>query len=389
MYIRHTVQSNHTNALSEACRFLWRDYKETMILWDIFDIVRKVFLTGLIMFVDPEEGSSRVLRLILATVVSSLYMSILSYACPYKRTDDFQLAIISNMLLICCFTLGIIVQLCDNDNDLCKKKIGLSFNSFKATVVAVVLTLFMLVFTSLFSTVVVVEAITPTTICLISTGYQPSLELPEDVNHHALFSRYWRTGDANIHSIWNKLRFHIPGVKIWMELDNLEETRNSYDLVADCAILMVYYREGYFSCSRCRREIYAAVAQNKPIIVLHDGEDDAVITMKEDCVDYCNDGPDINRVLKHLYAIDPILWLNRKHFEQESVKLVAMHIFTSLPFYQTHITDLEKGLKLGGALGPIYLSSQLDIIVSNYNEGLDANDDGCEEIAREVKALAI
>jgi len=360
-----------------------------MILWDIFDIVRKVFLTGLIMFVDPEEGSSRVLRLILATVVSSLYMSILSYACPYKKIDDFQLAIISNTLLICCFTLGIIIQLCDNDTDLCKKTIGISFDSSKATVAAVVLTLLMLVITSFFSTMVVVEAIAPTTIYLTSTGYQPNLELPKDVNHHALFIRYWRTGDANIHSIGNKLRFHIPGVKIWTELDNLEETRNSSQLVADCAILMVYYSEGYFSCGRCRSEIYAAVALNKPIIVLHDGVDDAVIKMKEDCVVYCNDGPDITRVLKHLCAIDPILWLNRKHFEQESVKLVAMHIFTSLPFYQTHITDLEKGLKLGGSLGPICLSSQLDIIVSNFNEGLDANDDGCEDIAREVKALAI
>ena len=71
------------------------------------------------------------------------------------------------------------------------------------------------------------------------------------------------------------------------------------------------------------------------------------------------------------------------------MKIIAIHILASFLYYQTHTTDLEKGLKLGGAVGHIHSSSQLDIIVSNYNEKFDANDDGCEDFTREVKSLVI
>ena len=86
--------------------------------------------------------------------MTTVYLDILFYVHPFKRQDDFQLAIISNILLIYIFSLDIAIQLRDNDDndddddtDICKKTIGLSINLFKATFITADLTVTMLVIT--------------------------------------------------------------------------------------------------------------------------------------------------------------------------------------------------------------------------------------------------
>merc|ERR1740136_223235 len=288
--IHRTVYTNHTTALAEACRFLWKDYNESIPFWDIIDIMRKIFLTGFIMFVDPEEGSTRVLRLILATVVSSVYISVLSYVRPFKRHDDFQLAIVSNILLVCIFSLGIVIQLCDDDNDgICKKTIGFSITSFKATLIAVVLTLVMLVITMISFVVVRINEISAPTICLAATGYVPNLELPKNKEYHAFLSHVWKSGQGKTHAIVRKLQLYIPGIKIWLDVDDLENISALEKSVANCSVLIIFYSEGYFQSKNCRRELYAAVSQNKPLLVLHESSDNTVETIKEECEEYCTD----------------------------------------------------------------------------------------------------
>ena len=78
-FIHHAFLINCITVLTEACRFLWIDYNEYVPYWDIVDIIRKVFLTGFIMFLDPQEGSTKFSRLILATEVSIVYLSILYF----------------------------------------------------------------------------------------------------------------------------------------------------------------------------------------------------------------------------------------------------------------------------------------------------------------------
>ena len=44
--IRKSVQSKQITNLAQASRFLWRDYNTEVMFWDLFDIIRKVVLTG-------------------------------------------------------------------------------------------------------------------------------------------------------------------------------------------------------------------------------------------------------------------------------------------------------------------------------------------------------
>jgi hypothetical protein len=144
-YISPSLESGSITFLADACRFLWHDYNTSIWFWDIIDTMRKIFLTGIIIFIDKENGSNTMLRLAVAIVVSVLYMGILLDFRPYKRQDDYYLALASNFLLICCFVMGMILKLCseevgnntDNEQDMCKYFIGTSFDSYKASLMVV------------------------------------------------------------------------------------------------------------------------------------------------------------------------------------------------------------------------------------------------------------
>ena len=128
--IRRSVRSNRISRLAELCRFLWRDYNKSMILWDFIDTIRKLFLVGLIMFFDREEGSTKIFRLVVATVISGSYICVLSLARPYKEKDDLYLSILSNMFLLCSFASGVIMKLCEDDESgTCQRFIGMNIIS--------------------------------------------------------------------------------------------------------------------------------------------------------------------------------------------------------------------------------------------------------------------
>ena len=86
--IRVLVRSKCITLLAEACRFLWGDYEESMILWEFLDIIRKISLTEFIIFVDTEEGLERIIRLYIGIVIYIIYTGVLALARPYKQMSD-------------------------------------------------------------------------------------------------------------------------------------------------------------------------------------------------------------------------------------------------------------------------------------------------------------
>jgi hypothetical protein len=106
LQIRRDVIQKHITNLANACKFLWDDYTPSFLFWEVFDMERKILLTAVISFVDTEYGSSRMLRLVLANIISVMYLAILALARPFKRLDDMYLSCLANLLLTCCFASG-------------------------------------------------------------------------------------------------------------------------------------------------------------------------------------------------------------------------------------------------------------------------------------------
>lgn len=81
--------------------FLWRDYRAPLMYWELLDLIRKIFLAALILFVQTDLGETKVLRLVIAALVSAVYLVALALARPFERSDDLYLSCLSNLLLTC------------------------------------------------------------------------------------------------------------------------------------------------------------------------------------------------------------------------------------------------------------------------------------------------
>ena len=203
----------------------------------MFDLARKLFLASLVLFIDQETGSSKLLRLVVATVVSALFLAALALARPFKRSDDLYLACVANLLLTCCFCLGTVIQLCGEDNDQCYQLVGLN-DARRASEFVIGLTAAMLVASLTIIILKAVTAVTAPTLRLAATGRAPILELPSGCHFHGFISHAWGTGQDQTHTVVRQLQLLMPGVKIWLDVDNLDDVGKLEESVADAMTFM-------------------------------------------------------------------------------------------------------------------------------------------------------
>ena len=302
--IQEAVSSGKITFLADSCHFLWEDYEPSMLYWDVVDTLHKIFLTGCIMFIDLKEGSNKILRLVIAIIVSTLYLSILLAYRPYKQDVNFYLAFLSNFLILCCFSSGIILKHCNDDGEdrneddknyamsSCASFVGGSLDSYRASVFVVVLTIIMLIMTIIFIIILSIIKIRAPTVKIISKKNAPNLELPKECHFHIFMSHVWSTGQATTHAIVRKTQAIFPGLKIWLDVDELDDISKLEESIEDSAIIVIFYSKGYFKSKNCRRELYCAINKNKPIIVLYEGGDSTIEEMRKECALFCKGGED-------------------------------------------------------------------------------------------------
>lgn len=403
--VSSSIQQNRITYFADACRFLWDDYDSTMWFWDVLDTVRRLMLTCFVLFIDTKEGSSRLFRIILAIIVCVLYHTLLLALCPYKRSDNYNLALIMNLAITCCFCLGIILKLCDNNNeqfqvngneDKCTGFIASWLDSFRATLLVVLIGVGLLIGTLGFVAVLVLKKIKAPIVRVVKTGYAPNLELPGKCTHHAFISHVWSTGQATTHTIVRKMQLLLPGLKIWLDIDSLSDISLLEECVEQSVVFILFYSSKYFQSKNCRREVYEAVLLDKPIILLHEGGEKVLEEIREECHKYCQgDGlntPDATIVLQKIFgpfhgdpslseayeATGPIQWLKESAYSAAALNRIYLRIMSHLPHYMKYPKELEGGLTIPGELGPISLKTKVNILICKHNYG-------CLELAEEIK----
>lgn len=77
-----------------------------------------------------------------------------------------------------------------------------------------------------------------------------------------------RAVDAQTHTLVRRLQLLLPGVRIWLDVVNLENVSDLEAAVADAAVVIPFLSSGYFASKNCRREVYAALAEKKPFVTV-------------------------------------------------------------------------------------------------------------------------
>jgi hypothetical protein len=384
MSIRETVRLKRTTPLAMSCSFLWREYNESMMFWDAIDVMRKLFFTGFINFIDIEEGSNKVFRLIVATIACGLYLCVLALAQPYKRASDLYLAIVGNLTLLCFFASGVMVQLCEDDIT-CENYVHNSFDSDSASKTVLILTLGMLVITIAFILVAIFNKVTAPTIVLRSSGARPILEMPKLCTFHAFVSHRWDTGQLQTHAIVRKFQNVLPGAKFWLDVDELDDVSELENAVGDSGVFILCYSEDYFKSANCVREAFAAMRENKPLIVIYEGKTEEVVSnMKEECQFYCSQGVgqgELEDIFKYLFVRNkPFRWFNNNPYSATALKLISQELLAHLPYYKQsrHRSNELKSIFVPGELEAVEVDFHLEILYCETNSG-------AKEIAKEVR----
>ncbi|EOD23669.1 hypothetical protein EMIHUDRAFT_239307 [Emiliania huxleyi CCMP1516] len=381
--IRSEVRAQRVRATARACRFLWRDYDPRFLFWEVVDLGRKLSLASLVLFIQTDTGSSKILRLFVASVVSALYLAALALARPFKRDDDLYLACTANLFLACCFTSGTVIQLCESAayEDMCKALVG--FDSARgASEFVIALTAAMLAASLLVVLFKTVSAVRMPTIRLCSSGRPPVLELSPECHFHGFISHCWGTGQDQTHTVVRQLQLLLPGVRIWLDVDNLEDVGRLEESVRDATTFLVFLSAGYFKSFNCRRELYAALGSNRPFIPIQEADVDkggaSIEALKAECREHCVEtappaypsysGP--GEMLARVFeATPPIVWVRVNAFQLESLKAVAMRMLLHSPYYASRPAELAGGVMVPRQPGPCAFSGPVTILVCRDNEG--------------------
>jgi hypothetical protein len=387
--IRPAVREQRVSTLALACSFLWRDYDPAFLFWEVLDLARKLFLTTFVLFIDTASGTNRILRLLMGGVVSGTYLALLTFAQPYKRSDDLQLAAFSNLLLMFIFAMCIIIKLCDSDNS-CSLLIGLAGPDV-AVLLVVLLTISLLVVSIAVIAFQVANAASAPRIKLGSTRRAPVLDLPVECQFHCFLSHVWNSGQDATHTIARKMQLLLPALRIWLDVDHLQNISKLDEEVAKAAVVIIFASKGYFKSTNCRRELYSALHLKKPIIVIVDPEKSvSVEELRQECQEWCVDveppeHPTFSGPSEAVAAVfdreEPVVWSRVSEFQLASLKAVVIRMLRHLPYYTANGAELEAGAYAMNQIRPQSFQRPVRILTCTSNKG-------AHRIATELAAAA-
>ena len=68
------------------------------------------------------------------------------------------------------------------------------------------------------------------------------------------------------------LREALPGLRVFLDVDDLEDISNLEGYIAATDTVLVFISQGYFSSKNCMRELEATVQQGKRLILVRETE---------------------------------------------------------------------------------------------------------------------
>lgn len=288
--IKKSIRLYRPSSLALSCSFLWRDYdkrSDWTIMWEFFEILRRIFLTGFMNYLDTKAGRSRILRLVFGGLVSLLMTAANVYVKPYQRGDDQLLSSVSNVIVTATFFLSIPLNICGQDSEgKCAEFVHGAWTEKKASTMVAVSAFVMLV-----TTVAILFAMSQKVPIsrLRKTKYPPNVEMPTKNSFHFFMSHSWDGAQDITHAITRKMKLHLPSLQIWLDVDNLLSTGDLEKFIEQSVVIVIVYSPGYFRSKNCRREFFQAILLKKPIIVLYDGDDDKLLELVQECKEFALD----------------------------------------------------------------------------------------------------
>ena len=301
-----------------------------MLWWELAEVGKKLFLIGFMALILP--GSF--LQVGIGLAFTLIFMLLTSVAMPYRARENDYFAMACNFALAsvfffcCCLRVAVLKDsvevhlsadlVADFDFD-----VGLVGVALLSSIVAAMVLTFTLGAQSIFA------AASVPTLRLLATGNRPEMPLAHHHRWHLFLSHIWSTAQDQCATIKRQLCLLLPGVKIFLDVDDLASIGDLELYIEESSCVMVFVSKGYFSSKNCLREACCAIERRKPLSLIEDpakGGAPLATIVKEECP---------KEIRRYLFeAGRPVnQWHRIKDFQVVSLKLLAQDLLAACPGY--------------------------------------------------------
>ena len=110
------------------------------------------------------------------------------------------------------------------------------------------------------------------TLRLIKTRKPPVLQLGKGQSFHLFLSHTWSTAQDQVAIIKHMLQAQLPGARIFLDVDDLDDIGALEAYVEESQAVLIFLSRGYLTSRNCLRELDYAIAQRKPLVVVHEAD---------------------------------------------------------------------------------------------------------------------
>jgi len=314
--------------------FIYDDYSPNLWYFEIIVCAFKAYLTGLSLWV--EKGS--ILQIVTSIIVIVLYSYLLMHYTPYQGRSNQGLAVSGVASLAFAFLMGLLLKVNPELQASTMLQRGYGVRHISILLICCVV-------------LVLISATAGAAVDLRRAKNIPYLTLQGKVVtlpslapglYHLFISHVWATGQAQAGMIKEALKLVIPGVKIWLDVDDLADLSELEAVIESCRVVLIFLSAGYFESWNCMREVRACAHLNKPLILVREPEkrnggglsqdelesalceSESKGTGMKDRVDKAKGSPPSTLALaNHIFRTGIIDWHLQKDFKNASLKLIA------------------------------------------------------------------
>ena len=335
---RHDIRSHQPTTLSRATRFLWLEYDDAYYWYEMVLLGQKLLLTNVLLFINFDSGGSdKLLRVFIGLLIALLGLTLQLVTQPFRKQTDGSFNCLVQLMLVLFFVLGALVKLCDTD-DACATDVGMA-SAYNASAVMVCAGL----------VVVLVPAGMVIRQLLYAQGIPglrdartmepPELLLGADERYHLFLSHVWGTGQDQCAVIKRQLQLLLPRIIVFLDVDDLKDIGDLESYVNATSVMLFFLSRNYFQSRNCLREINATLEQEKPIVLVHEQQEDKgggpLDMLKAEC------HSDEMRA-KIFEGRIPITWHRISHYQRLTLTLISTEMLRHGPRYGSD----KQGLKL-------------------------------------------
>ena len=93
-------------------------------------------------------------------------------------------------------------------------------------------------------------------------------DLKQGKTWHLFLSHAWGAGQDAVRVIKLRMQEMIPGVRVFLDVDNLESVDAIESYIDQSEVVLIYCSQSYFNSRNCMRELIRSVSQRKRLIAL-------------------------------------------------------------------------------------------------------------------------